>query len=270
MCEEIKRVESELLKKSGKDYKDFVPTVWKTIKEKEVEDYLALLKESPDFVIETIIKVIPKTGEYIQICDPEDDLLIVKDNLPAILEKIEKYGIEKFADEIKDLEISDRFVVRLPEMIGEVEKALQKTDPEILNSYGKTFKELMFSSIIPFMNRSSPSFTKLHKDIEEAFDKLKGVTLTIGFDLKDMDLHLKEKIDKGTLIIEEGLENTDVRMTVSTEAILDTIPVILSGSKWKMTRYLLSGAIPVKGSIVKALNLIPFALKLSKLMSQIK
>jgi hypothetical protein len=161
-------------------------------------------------------------------------------------------------------------VVRLPEMIGEVEKALQKTDPEILNSYGKTFKELMFSSIIPFMNRSSPSFTKLHKDIEEAFDKLKGVTLTIGFDLKDMDLHLKEKIDKGTLIIEEGLKNTDVRMTVSTEAILDTIPVILSGSKWKMTRYLLSGAIPVKGSIVKALNLIPFALKLSKLMSQIK
>jgi hypothetical protein len=269
MYEDIIRVENELLKKSGEEYKDFIPTVWSTLKEKEVEDYLDLLKESPDFVVETIVKALPKTAEYIQICDPEEDLLIVKDSLPVLLKKLEKYGIEKFVDEIKDLKISDKLVDKFPEMMREIDGALQKTDPAVLNSYGKTYKGLILDSIIPFMNRATPSLVKLHRDIEESFDKLNKVKLNIGIDLKDMDLQLKEKIDKGTIIMEEGLENTDVRVTISTEAILEIISVLLSGSKWKMTRYILSGAIPVEGSTVKALNLIPFALKLSKLMSYI-
>lgn len=268
MCEEIKREGIESLKKSGKDYKEFVPKLWDTIKKKEAEDYLTLFKESPDFVLEFMIKSMEKMVEYLQICDPKEFLLVVEDNLPTILEKIEKYRIEKFADEIKDTEFPDKFMEKLPELFEELEKFLQKIDLEILNSYVKTLKDPLLDLVIPFLNKSIPSFIKLNKDLEEAFDKLSNVTLTIGFDLKDMDLHLKIAIDKGAITLGEGMENTDVVVELPTEAVLEGFTVVLSGSKMRMTGYLLGEVRAVRGSSTKMLKFIPFGLKLSRLISK--
>jgi len=274
MAEKIKEVAEKAIGTSGAGLKDVLVELLDAIKEAEVSDYIKVLKESP----ELLLKGIPKVGEGMGVLDPKDTTPLIMDSVPAILDIVQAYGIEKFV--IEAPEIAEIIADKFPDLIESTDEMVKGIDVAKLTEYGremvkgidvskwteygKEFKDLVIG-LFPVINEGIPAVRKANKDLDDAFNKVKSAKVTAGMDLTEMGWGFKAKFDGGNMTLEEGLEGTDLTLLLPSASQLEMIDVAMTGSMSAAMKAFTTGKIKIKGAMMKGAGLMPLFSAMTKL-----
>ena len=254
MAEKIKEVAEKAIGTSGAGLKDVWVELLDAIKEAEVSDYIKVLKESPDL----LLKGIPKVGEGMGVLDPKDTTPPIIDSVPVILDKVKKYGIEKFVSEVP--EIADKF----PDLIESMDEMVKGIDAEKWTEYGKEFKDLVIG-LFPVINEGLPAVRRANKDVDDVFNKVKSAKVTMGMNLTEMGWGFKAKFDGGNMALEEGLEGTDLTLLLPSASQLEMIDVAMTGNMSAAMKAFTTGKIKIKGAMMRGAGLMPLFSAMGKL-----
>ncbi|VUT26530.1 MAG: hypothetical protein MOIL_01601 [Candidatus Methanolliviera sp. GoM_oil] len=85
-----------------------------------------------------------------------------------------------------------------------MDEMVKGIDAEKWTEYGKEFKDLVLG-LFPAINEGLPAVRKANKGVDDVFNKIKGVKVTLGMNLIEMGWGFKAKFDGGKITLEEGV-----------------------------------------------------------------
>jgi len=256
LAEKIKEIGEKAIKADVEELKKIFPDLLDTIKDAEVSDYIKVLKESPDL----IIRGIPKAGEFINKSKPDDALPVIRETLPLIFDKVQKYGLEKFLTEVPDL------AKMIPDIFSSMQKLMKEINPDKLTEFGRDFEDIM-KSFFPLVNEGFPIVKKINKDIDDMFNKIKSAKVTTGVNLIDMGWGFRINWNNGEITLDSNTES-DLTLELPTKSLFDMFEIMTSGSLSAALKAFTTGKIKIKGAMMKGAAILPLFTELGKLIKR--